>query len=471
MTNKQHRTAKVAATLLLSILSACGGGGGSAGGTVAVGTLGTATVSGTAATGKAISNAPVQAVCAQGVFTATTNAQGAFSIALSSDAPCVLSTTVNGHALRAVYRGGNVVNITPLTELLTQYLFARAGLSSTAPASDAVDNAILAALVSNSTEIDRAQAAVQARVLAQYGVDVGGSFLTESLVSPATDKDPQNDADKILDRVSAAGGFDARQSPQAIDSSFLIDQASSQYTHTGLELETGSKAIEAVQGKAVHSAVCFNPGMFTDGYQFKGSYALDQGDTKGAFTITQTVLASTFDNQPALALKTSNSLNGLVDSQFFTTSGTDINLLGEESTTVAQGKTLQERTIYSPAVLEKDYDLRMGESQSRVLAGRTLSSTSLNGGTPTQSALPAYSTQKITFTGLEAVDTPAGRYLACRMDEEDQSNAGPENSIFWYGVGSGTLLKVTYLFDDGQGGATEAHIKLTDAEINGSAFP
>lgn len=473
MTYKINCTAPVASTLLLLMLSACGGGGGagSASNNAAVGTLGTVTVSGTAATGKAISNAPIQAICSNGTFNSQTNATGAFTIALSDATPCVINTTFNGHALRALYTGGNAINITPLTELLTRYLLARSGLGINAPADQVVASATLAALVSNPSEIDEAEKAVQARILKQYGVDIGPTFLTEPLVAPASNKDPQNDADKALDSISAAGGFNADQSPKTTDSDNLVSQASSFYRLTGIALPANSTALHAVEGKPISSALCFNPGMFNAGYTFNGTYAFEQGTTKGGFTTTQSVQAVTFEGQAAMALTTSTNLNALVDSLYFTTSGTDIQFLGELASTTAQGKTVEEKTVYSPAVLEKDFDLNLGESQNRVLSGRTLTSTRIAGGAPTQSSLSAYSTEKVTFTGLEAVNTPAGQFLACRIDQEAQSSAGTETTSSWYGVGSGALLKESYPLDNGNGGITEAHISLVNASINGQAFP
>ncbi|PMX95493.1 hypothetical protein C1X54_38495, partial [Pseudomonas sp. GW460-13] len=75
--------------------------------------------------GAALPNATVQAKCANGSGTATTAADGTFTISIpDATRPCVLSvTTPDGTILHSVVEAGTgttaAANITPLTELIT----------------------------------------------------------------------------------------------------------------------------------------------------------------------------------------------------------------------------------------------------------------------------------------------------------------------------------------------------------------
>lgn len=119
----------LALTLSTAFLAACGGGGGggSASPAGASGTNGTTTdltLSGTAATGKAIAGAIINAKCQVGTGTATTIADGTYSLVVAGGKlPCVLQITnpADGSKLHTVATGSGstaLANITPLTEML-----------------------------------------------------------------------------------------------------------------------------------------------------------------------------------------------------------------------------------------------------------------------------------------------------------------------------------------------------------------
>ena len=118
--NTYFKQSLLASAVTLALV-ACGGGGSSDSGTPVVTAL---TLSGTAATGAAIANAPVSAKCGTGTGTATTAANGSYTIAITGGAlPCVIEVRPTaGAALRSVADGsggGSVsINITPLTELV-----------------------------------------------------------------------------------------------------------------------------------------------------------------------------------------------------------------------------------------------------------------------------------------------------------------------------------------------------------------
>ena len=120
--NTYFKQSLLASAVTMALVACGGGGGGSDSGTPVVTAL---TLSGTAATGAAIANAPVSAKCGTGTGTATTAANGSFTIAITGGAlPCVIEVRPSaGGALRSVADGsgggGSVsINITPLTELV-----------------------------------------------------------------------------------------------------------------------------------------------------------------------------------------------------------------------------------------------------------------------------------------------------------------------------------------------------------------
>ncbi|MGE5117916.1 MAG: hypothetical protein ACM3N6_15645, partial [Betaproteobacteria bacterium] len=107
-----------AALGLTLALAACGGGGGGGGGGGS-----TFSVSGTVATGAAVAGANVGIVCARGSGTATSGADGRFSVTLTDAArPCALRTTAGSDVVHSLVGPGEAAsitaNLTPLTELL-----------------------------------------------------------------------------------------------------------------------------------------------------------------------------------------------------------------------------------------------------------------------------------------------------------------------------------------------------------------
>ena len=114
----------LAVVLSSCVLVACGGGGSSST-PGAQDTPADLTVSGTAATGKAIAGAPISAKCQVGIGTATTIADGTYSLVVAGGKlPCLLQITdpADGSKLHTVATGSGSAasaNITPLTEMLT----------------------------------------------------------------------------------------------------------------------------------------------------------------------------------------------------------------------------------------------------------------------------------------------------------------------------------------------------------------
>jgi pimeloyl-ACP methyl ester carboxylesterase len=100
---------------LVLALSGCGGGGGGSSPTV------TPTITGLAATGAAIANAPVSAKCTTGVEVSdTTAADGTFTLTLSGGQtfPCMVKVTSGTAMFHSFAASAGHINVTPLTELV-----------------------------------------------------------------------------------------------------------------------------------------------------------------------------------------------------------------------------------------------------------------------------------------------------------------------------------------------------------------
>jgi hypothetical protein len=202
-------TASAAALLV----TACGGGGGGAdnangaGGAAVTPADPTLQVSGTAATGAALSNAAVEVKCATGTGTATTATSGAYSVTITGGAlPCMVEvkTTVNGAtvSLHSVVEAGTlneaehrtraVANVTPVTEMVVAQLSA--GLpedSFKGFRGDAITPGQLAAAVAAITT-----------ALKNAGVDLGTINPTKDDLVAATSGGKGNAYDQLLDALA-----------------------------------------------------------------------------------------------------------------------------------------------------------------------------------------------------------------------------------------------------------------------------
>ena len=194
------------------LLTACGGGSSPSGGVNEIDLrLGndqslsiltsTLTLSGTAATGRAISGAPISVKCQVGSGTGTTGDDGSFQIGvLNGLLPCLLQATdpVDGSNLHSVAAGTGqsaTANITPLTEMVTARTLGREPASAFA----AFDSAETGRAVT-SAAIRVAQADV-ANVL---GDTVNTASLKDFIATPlkaatAANAAGGDDQDKLLD--------------------------------------------------------------------------------------------------------------------------------------------------------------------------------------------------------------------------------------------------------------------------------
>lgn len=197
----------IAAAAAAALVAACGGGS-SDGGTPAASTPAGIVLSGTAATGLALASAPVTAKCATGTATATTNANGVYTMTVEGGAlPCLLevTATVNGNAvtLHSVAEAGTTsgsstaatANVTPLTELIVASLLGK--LPADAFAS-------FAGTTITAKQVSDAAAAVLAAVKDATGVDLGSVDPFKGTLVAATTSSPTggNAYDKALDTLA-----------------------------------------------------------------------------------------------------------------------------------------------------------------------------------------------------------------------------------------------------------------------------
>ena len=186
--------------LATSALVACGGSGDSPG----------ATVSGTAAVGVAMANASIVLTCKNGTGSVTANASGAYSATFKFDGPCAITATGGAVTIHSFAAGAGTYNVTPLTELLLDYLAGQLGTTVSGLLAGITSNPSYQSALSNSTVIANAQAAVVTLIKNTYGITLSSSsFLTVSFTPGA----PGADAD--LDTLLAAGAITSNGQPAA----------------------------------------------------------------------------------------------------------------------------------------------------------------------------------------------------------------------------------------------------------------
>jgi hypothetical protein len=194
---------RLLATILTSLtLIACGGGGGDAAAPDAP-ISNSLTVTGTTATGLAISGATVTGKCKVGTGTATTLANGTFTLTVTDgQLPCVLQVTnpADGTKLHTLVLGTSstaIANITPLTEMTT----ARVLGSEPNVFFAAFDAATVTQKVT-TTNIATAQTEIDLVFTGTIDTTIIGDFITTPLVAATQGSPTSGDAqDKLLDAL------------------------------------------------------------------------------------------------------------------------------------------------------------------------------------------------------------------------------------------------------------------------------
>lgn len=179
------------------ILSACGGGGGNNGSPSSL------QISGTAATGAAISYGTVEAKCKVGTGTATTDATGRYILNIASgEQPCILRATdpITWMQLHSVVEAGaDSANITPATDLVVANTLSER--PSTAFAGYATDQQQKITALNINEAVARVQAATAAL---GPDADMTGVDIMKGHLQAATTESPGNAADSKIDALMAA---------------------------------------------------------------------------------------------------------------------------------------------------------------------------------------------------------------------------------------------------------------------------
>lgn len=193
------------------------------------------TMSGVAATGAAIANATVSAVCQSGGATATTAADGAFTVKVPAPAegPCVLSVTNDDVVLRSIATGdGAKANITPLTEMLVSHIAVTSGAGAAATPAQLAKNANVKITVTNATMMLATANRVAAIVGNAAGVSVPNDFLSATLI-PKSATNPGNALDAVLEAMKAKNVVNAKGKASAAIEEVLRKDAASNTTTGG----------------------------------------------------------------------------------------------------------------------------------------------------------------------------------------------------------------------------------------------
>jgi acetyl esterase/lipase len=185
MKTRHPGLAALGALAMAALLASCGGNGG---GTASSGVQ----IEGLAATGAALAAATVNVKCQFGQGTATTGADGSFTVTVPTPAqpPCLIQATKGGTTMYSVATGNGRVNVTPITDLLV----AQAVGGDPAAAFAGFDPARAQALTSRL-------GAARTYALSQTGALAGATFDGDPLTKPFKVGDAD---DRVLDALAAA---------------------------------------------------------------------------------------------------------------------------------------------------------------------------------------------------------------------------------------------------------------------------
>lgn len=152
----------------------------------------TVTLSGTAATGRAIAGATIRADCAQGWGTTVSDSSGNYSLTFAATLPCVITAVSANTTLHSLAFAGGTFNTTPETELMMVYLASQLGTDVTHLVANFPSNGHFQQALGNATDVLAAETAVGTNVQQRYQVTLTvPAFLTTPFVvgQPGVDSD------------------------------------------------------------------------------------------------------------------------------------------------------------------------------------------------------------------------------------------------------------------------------------------
>ncbi|MFZ6742265.1 hypothetical protein ACO0LC_03460 [Undibacterium sp. JH2W] len=197
-----------------ALLAACGGGASTSVSSGVVTTVAGLNLSGTAATGMALSGAPVNVKCRTGSSTTTTASDGGFALTITGGAlPCVLQiiNPADGKKLHAITINAGTINLTPLTDMLSTRLM-RGDMRTifASPDAAAIEKTVTAAA------IKQAQTDVSLTLLNFIDVSKLPDFYSTPLKAATAANTGGGDVqDKLLDALKAK--MSVAQQTQALE--------------------------------------------------------------------------------------------------------------------------------------------------------------------------------------------------------------------------------------------------------------
>jgi len=190
---------------LVVLLFACGGGGTHGGNSMPA----TVTVAGTAATGKALSNARININCVQGSMSVSTDQSGNFSAMLGAGTmPCLMTATSGATLVSSLAFAGGTFNVTAETDLLLSYMAGQLGTNHDGLIAGFATNTRFQQALENQGEVLAAQTAVAQNLQKTFKVTLTTpNFLSAPFMvgKPGVDSD--------LETLLAAGVIDANGDP------------------------------------------------------------------------------------------------------------------------------------------------------------------------------------------------------------------------------------------------------------------
>jgi hypothetical protein len=201
----------------LATLAACGGNvcvglDGCSGGNVTP----NVTLSGTAATGRALASATVGLSCAQGSDSTLSDGGGHYNITFNATLPCIVTVTSGGTTLHSVAFAGGTFNTTPETELMLVYLASQLGTNEAGLIAGFPSNSRFQQVLANQANVLAVQSAVVTNLQQRYAL---------TLTAPAFLTTPFNvgqaGVDSDLGALAAAGAIDTNGMPDPAAVSLL----------------------------------------------------------------------------------------------------------------------------------------------------------------------------------------------------------------------------------------------------------
>ena len=201
----------------LATLAACGGStciglDGCSGANATPGVV----ISGTAATGSALSGATVSFSCLQGSGSTLSDGGGHYAITFNATPPCILTVTSGDTSLHSVAFAGGIFNTTPETELMFVYIASQLGTDESGLIAGFATHSQFQQVLANQADVQAAQSAVVTNLQQHYALTLAvPAFLTTSFAVG------QAGVDSDLGALAAAGAIDANGLPDPAAVSLL----------------------------------------------------------------------------------------------------------------------------------------------------------------------------------------------------------------------------------------------------------